>query len=215
MEIKQKLKVNNESLRYINKGYNFLNVDDEKKVEKKYHISVLLVTRQNIRDTEEKIIVQSDLLDYNYYHNPSYYGSPSVEKFLIELEEFVKLPFVKIKKTDNRINTDRYDRDMGSLESHTRDGKIIFSEIEITIGELAKEKMDIDLKKEVKRILNLQEETDDKNQKLMDRFVYLKEKVLTLKSFIRNDNTFKTMITDEEYKSGFVCIIQSKSFLCN
>ena len=203
MEIKQELKVDTQVLENINKGYNFLNVDNKRdKKSKKYYLEILLDIQQNLKETREEICIKTNIL------NQSRFCEYSIEDFLKDLNEYVRKPYVIIKETSNRINEDRYDNDINGLRDLIRDKHIIFADIDFRIGELAKEKINKNLIEEIKEILSQQAKVDKKNQKLMDRFIYLKEKVLTLKTLIEEtktywnkpkDNTLKILITTEEY----------------
>jgi len=208
MEIKQELKVRNDILDRINQGYNFLNVDKQgKEKEKKYYINVFIETKQNLKEKTEEIKIKQNLFSVGYWDNDF-----NVNNFLEKLDKFSKKLFCIIKKTSNRKNKSNYDTDLSELRDKFRDKTIVFNDIDINITENAEQQLkyiNLDFIGEVKKLLNQQQKTDKSKQKLIDRFVYLKEKVLTLKTFIektnsydsrkKEDNSLKILITPEEY----------------
>ena len=208
MEIKQELKVRNDILDRINQGYNFLNVDKQgKEKEKKYYINVFIETKQNLKEKTEKMKIKQNLFSVGYWDNDF-----NVNNFLEKLDKFSKKLFCIIKKTSNRKNKSNYDTDLSELRDKFRDKTIVFNDIDINITENAEQQLkyiNLDFIGEVKKLLNQQQKTDKSKQKLIDRFVYLKEKVLTLKTFIektnsydsrkKEDNSLKILITPEEY----------------
>lgn len=208
MEIKQKLKINTIQTELKNKGYNFLNVDNIiTREEKNYYIHILLDVELNLKKQREEIVVETNLsIDNDRYWR---YGI-ELEEFLKKLKELCKKPLLKLKKTSNRKKTPYFDRDLSNLEDSIRDKTILFEDIDISIGKLAKEKLNNrNVVEEIKNILKEQEKTNEINQKLLNRFVYLKDKVLTLNCFLNKkneysyhkekDRTTKLLITDKEY----------------
>jgi len=208
MEIKQELKVRNDILDRINQGYNFLNVDNQRQEsKKKYYINVFIETKQNLKEKTEEIKIKQNLFSVGYWDNDF-----NVNNFLEKLDKFSKKLFCIIKKTSNRKNKSNYDTDLSELRDKFRDKTIVFNDIDINITENAEQQLkyiNLDFIGEVKKLLNQQQKTDKSKQKLIDRFVYLKEKVLTLKTFIektnsydsrkKEDNSLKILITPEEY----------------
>jgi len=200
--------VRNDILDRINQGYNFLNVDNQRQEsKKKYYINVFIETKQNLKEKTEEIKIKQNLFSVGYWDNDF-----NVNDFLEKLDKFSKKLFCIIKKTSNRKNKSNYDTDLSELRDKFRDKTIVFNDIDINITENAEQQLkyiNLDFIGEVKKLLNQQQKTDKSKQKLIDRFVYLKEKVLTLKTFIektnsydsrkKEDNSLKILITPEEY----------------
>ena len=203
----ENVSVNVERLERLNQGFNFLNIEDKEKTQ--YYIDVFLEVKQNLKEKTETIKAKTNLPFVSSYN---YWKGTEVIAFLNELDMFSKKPLFVIKKWNNRKNTKGYDRDLSSLKGKFRKNTLIFSDIKINIKELAEEKLKeikLDFKTEVKKFLKQQKKTDKEKQKLLDRFIYLKEKELTLKTFLEKqssysygkpkDRTIKILITPQEY----------------
>ena len=202
MEDIQQFHIDEQRLMRINKGYNFGNLQQ---TEKKYFVRVMLETTIDLREKEEIIEVDTDLPVENggYWHSDI-----EVINFLKELEEFVSLPLVKIRHFNRKNKVSTY-----GFSDKFRDEIIKFSDIDITIGELAEKKLKVigieDFKKKVKEILALQKGLDEKIQKLIDRFIQLHENIETLKECVGKerdsyygdtiDRTLKIELTSSEY----------------
>ena len=216
MEIGQELSINDDRLYRLNQGYNFLNIDTKKPHKKEdYYIWVWLDVEQNLNETTEKVMV-----DTNLDVRGSWGNGYELETFFEDINLYSKKLLLNIKKTNNRKNKDNWDRDISHLRDNFRNRTIIFSDVKIGVGKLAERKLKeqgIDFRAKLKKILEQQQETDKKKQKLLDRFVYLKEKVLTLEKFFekkysysysdeKKDRTYKIMISPEEYNQKLKAI---------
>ncbi len=129
------MRIDEQRLFKINKGHNFYNLEQR---EKKYFIEVMLKTSMNLLEEEEEIRVETDLpMGSRGWSN---LRREEVIDFFKELKNFVKKPLVKIR-TSNRKNTiDSWKLD--SIKENFRDRTLKFSDINITIGELAGKKLD-------------------------------------------------------------------------
>ena len=203
------LRINQQRLERINDGYNFFNIIQK---EKKYFIKVMLETEMDLLEKEETIKVYTDLplSDWDYCRDYE------VIDFLKEFENFVKKPLVRIRDFNRKNMTSSYE--LSYVRVGVREKILKFSDIEITIGELAERKLKVigieDFKEKVKELLNLQKGIDEKIQKLVDRFIQLKERIATLKECIGKkddgyiyycgygkevDKTIKITLTAEQY----------------
>lgn len=187
-------------LEKLNNGFNFGNMDKPK--ERKYFVEVLLKTTINLKGKVEEVEVK-----HNLFSNYSY-GDEDVIDFFEKLEEFAKKPLVKIRYFNRKSQVSTW-----GFSDKFRNKTIKFLDIEISIGELAEQKlkkMDIDFKEKIKELLDLQKK-DDKAQKFVDRYVFLKEKMLTLDECVgkkkesysygkKADETLKiVLLTPEQY----------------
>lgn len=204
------MRIDEQRLEKINKGHNFYNLEQR---EKKYFIEVMLDTSIDLLEKEEEIRVETDLpMGIRGWNN---LRSQDVIDFFKEFENFVKKPLVKIR-TSNRKNTiDSWKLD--SIKENFRDRTLKFSDINISIGELAKKKLKAieinDFEGKVKKLLDLQQTTGEETQKQVDRFVQLREKMLILKDLVgkniddyygygwdrKKDDTIKLTLTSLEY----------------
>lgn len=204
MEIKQELVLNRNI--EVNKGYNFLNIDKEEQTEHQYYIKVYLDIKQDLIQKDKKIVVDSNLPISRSYH----YGSDTeIKDFLESLDKFCKKPFFIVNNGNNRKDTIR----IYNLSNKFRDTILIFNDIKITFGELAIEELKkegIDFLVSVEEILKQQQAFSKENQRLIERLIYLKEKVKTLRVFIDYNERYnyrlesqpkslKIMITPTEY----------------
>jgi len=187
-------------LERLNKGFNFFNLVQ---TEKKHYINVELETEQDLNRKKETINVTSNLDDVGHY-----WGC-DVSEFLKELEKFCKKPFAEIRTSNRKEEVSSYD-----LRHLVRDETLKFSDIEITIGDLAREKlkeMNIDFEEQVKTLLKKQKFIGKEVQNKIDRYVILREKIEVLKSLLKKedrysysqpkDNTLKMILSPQEYNS--------------
>lgn len=193
----------------INRGHNFLNLDEKRVMrEKKYYISVTLETEMDLLKKEEIIEINTNLeLSDNYrYHYEGY----SLREFFGELEKWAKKPLVKLNFSNRKNKLSYYE----IRESDFREKSIDIKDIDISIGELAEKKLKqnkIDFIGKVKEMLGLQKEADEEMQKALDRYIQLKERILQLETFIdkrddsyysysrEKDKTTKIMLSPQEY----------------
>ncbi len=159
-------------LERINRGFNFENFVEEKKF-----IKVMLDVEQDLREKTEVIKIETNLIDLESR------WEVSLERFLKELKIYCLKPLAKITRI-NRKNTLSFWGSLRGLRDGIRKNTLKFSDIEITIGKLAKKKIKFDFKERVNEILKLQKKANKTTQILVDRFVRLNEKVLTLKVLI-------------------------------
>lgn len=194
-------------LEKANKGKNFFGekISEEKVVGKKmFYIKILLKITQNIKERNEVLEVDENLC------NDYYSWDKSIEHFFEELQKFVKKPLAKIPAI---VGLDRYE--LKNIGENFRERNIKFSDIKISIGELAKEKLDFDFAEKVKDILNLQTTTSSL-QKEVDKFIQLKGKIEILKTRIGKetsywnnsptDDTLKLFLSNEEYNEKLKAI---------
>jgi hypothetical protein len=180
----EKVRINNQKLQNINQGFNFANLDKPKAESKRYYIKVLLEISQNFKFKNEILEVEENLFGWRR----------NVQDFLGDLERYSKKPLIRLRHFNRKNKVSLWGLNF-------RERTIKFSDIDISIGELAEQKLkelNIDFKEQVKKILGLQEKSDDKLQALADRFVILKEKLLTLKEcFGQKSNYYSSKKEDE------------------
>lgn len=203
--------IDTQRLERTNKGFNFLNLNNEYG-KKKYFISVLLKTEQNLKGKEEKLVVDTNL---PFCERGWRYSGYELTAFLKEFEEFVKLRLGKIIMP-NKTQVGNYE--LSSLKSNLRNENINIEDIEISIGVLAEKKLkelNINFAEKVRETLNLQDRKKDKEtQNKVNKYILLREKIITLKNLLRGgeshsgygynrqtDNSLKITLTAEEYNS--------------
>lgn len=195
----------------LNKGFNFFNIVQ---TEKKFYIEVELKVTQDLKSKEEVINVKTNLDIPNGSHS-GYWGNYDVVDFLADLEKFCESPFAEIRTTNRKETLGHYE--LSDIRHKTRDKIINFSDIKITIGNLAKKKLEvleIDFENQIKGILKKQKYIDKETQDKIDRYVFLREKMEILKSLVGykedygysynnygqpKDNTLKMTLSPQEY----------------
>jgi len=210
MEIGQKLRIDGMIINTTNQGYNFLNIDSITKGKSKYYVDVFLETEQTLLKKTQEVKV-SFSLPFGY---STHRFADLLEDFFTKLEVFCEKPLLRMKKSNNRKNDvcGGYDRDLRQIKDSLRNKTIVFNDVEITLYPLAEKelkKQKIDFVERFKNILKTQQKRDNEREKLLNRFVYLKEKESTLKCFLEKENysyypekrdkTIRIMITPQEY----------------
>jgi hypothetical protein len=205
-----------QKLEELNKGFNFFNFTQTKK---KYYIKVNLVVTQDLKTREEVLDVRDNL----YVTHRGYYKEYDVVDFLKDLKEFSEKPLAKIMTISRKgygyngnYSYNSYSNGYSEIKDKIRTETINFSDIEISIGDLAREKLkkiDIDFESEVKEILKKQKDINKEMQEKVNRYVFLEEKISMLKSLIKEesrysysynkpkDNTSKIILSPNEYNT--------------
>lgn len=207
MEQDLNIRIDEQRLDRLNKGTNFFSLNNDYK-KKKYYISVMLDVALNLKEKRESIEVDTNLpISEGYWRS-----GLRIDEFFEKLKNFANRPLGKIiipNKDTKRCEISSYQ--FGEIEHLIRDETINFEDIDITIGELAREKLKIDFEKEVKKILD--EQVSSNKQEQIDTYVRLKTKIENLKKLLckesnygygyreEKDETIKMPLTAEEYNS--------------
>jgi len=193
-----------------NKGFNFLNIDEIE--NKEFFIDVYVKREQTLLKEEEDIVVNSNLGIREYRS----YGGTDVFSFLEELEDFCKKILFFDVKSSNRKNMPSHYGDIDTLKDKTRDRTLIFSTIKIRVTESAEELLKEEgienFKEEIKKMLDLQQKTTKSKQKLIERFIYLKEKELTLKNFLGKNNVVERYSYNKKPKESSRILITKEEY---
>lgn len=217
-----KLKAREEELIANNKGFNLLGNFNEKK-PRGYFISLMVKTRLNLKNKEEKIVLNSDFPFVTWRY--SYDRENGIQDFLDELVKYCKkpvykYPFQRNRKQDNKVNTWNM--------PEFREKKVAFEDIEFNIGEKAHDLLfadKIDFVKMVKDILEYQKELTDEEKADFDKYFFLYEKIENTKRQLKStssyysnkptDNTLTFNISKQEYNEKLKEIEVELNSLCD
>jgi len=200
------VKVDEQRLDRINSGTNFLNIA-KREYGKEYYLRVFIQIRQNLKEKDEEISVDSNLpvREYGYWDSKG----DDIDRFLDNLKKFVNRPLGKIViPLKSEVST----YNLG-IKEKIREERINFEDIEISVGEMARKKLKEkgieDFEGEIKKILSNQ--IEDNVQQKVNAYIRLKDRILALKSLIGRkssysysydkptDETIKIPLTPEQY----------------
>jgi len=174
-----------QKLQRENKGYNFLNID---KAKRKYKIEFLLEVSMNFKETEKELIVRHNIdTDYS-----SYCDDDDFETFIKALDEMCAKPYY-VPRNFNRKENKLSSWDLRDIL--LRNKIINFADINVVVYQQAqkylKQKYKIDdVEKVIKEMLDKQRYATKDEIKAIDKWVYLKGKIKTLKSRSRENNEY-------------------------
>jgi hypothetical protein len=199
--------IEQQRLEKLNKGFNFF-MDTNKPKHNKHYIRLYVYVEQDLVDKDERLRVESDIFHF-YSHEEDYKG------FLEELKKFCNKPFAEIILSNRKDMLNDYHDNLSELRQKIRTETINFSDIDITIMDLAKNKLaelKLDFIKEVKKILDKQKNISKENQDKINDYVFLREELKTYDKLIEKknwdnysysskptDNTQKVRLNPQEY----------------
>ena len=174
-----------------------------------YFIYAMLETKQDLKEKEEKVVVQTNL---PMVKENSWRDTFSPDEFFEGLKGFAKHPLAKIRIP---LKSGITSWELDSLKENLRSETIKFDDINIQVGELAKKKLKKDFVLDIEKVLNSQDNTSHKEiQEKVNAYITLREKIEALKNLLckgserygygykeNKDDTIKLPLTAEEYNS--------------
>ncbi len=169
-------------LEQLNKGYNLLNIDPQKRP---YRIEVTLHVTLDLREHTEELKVHHKLPFSSGWEDLE---EDDFEDFLRELSEWVKRPLCKPRSFNRKDTTCGY---YGYESIHYRRTTLHMSDVAIIVHSVAREYLErrygiADFGKVVAELLPSQRDATRKEAKAIDRWVYLEERKLHLEEAVRH-----------------------------
>ena len=218
-EVYRKLKDREERVSKQNRGLTLLNAD---KFKPNFFISVLKKIDLNLLEKEEEVVVDSNVLSYDYY---SYEGM-SIKDFLRKFKGYMSIPVYDFRTQFNRRRENKVDF---YYKCKFRKKDFEFEDVKITIGEQAKDyvdSLDFNFIEEVKKIIKNKKKVTEREIKDFERFSFLYNRVEDLGRQVKQshysnysyghdtDRTLKISITAEEYNQKLKEVEEELKILC-
>lgn len=204
-EIYRKLKDREFRVERYNRGLTLLNANEFKS---SFFISVLKEVDLNILEKEERVVVETNVLPYDF---TSYSEDLTIQLFLKKLKDYMSTPKYELFVKHNRRMENKVDM---SWDTKFREKDFDFEDLEITIGEQAKsyvDSLDFNFVEEIKKIIKNKRQVTDKEITDFERYSLLYNRIKDLKRQFEkphsnyysygepNDSTLKITIGYEEY----------------